>query len=186
MKHIAVLALAGLAAAPALADGFAPAPVTPPVIAPASDWSGAYVGLAAGAGTSASTAGERVNEHDGDYYGLFAGYNYDLGKAVIGAELSYTDIDLGFADVDNSVTRLMVRAGYDAGRVMPYMTLGAAFFDLDGGSDTGFAYGLGVDMRAGAHVIIGAQYVHEEAEDFAGTDQDVENEYVQLRVSYKF
>ena len=49
----------------------------------------------------------------------------------------------------DTVTRAKLRAGYDAGAFMPYVTAGIFDLDVDGLnlSDTGAVYGLGMDYK---------------------------------------
>ena len=83
-------------------------------------------------------------------YGLHGGYDYDFGTVVIGAELGISDFDVvdGANSID-TVTRAKLRAGYDAGAFMPYVTAGIADLDVDGLNlrDTGAVDGLGMDYK---------------------------------------
>lgn len=182
MFRTSLIAIAALTATTALADGPQPV-ITPPVIAPASDWSGFYGGLSVGKG-EAKNATASV---DTTSRGLFLGYNYDMGQYVLGGELAYDVWDSnasGSNDVSN--VRLLGRVGYDAGRVLPYLTAGFANISESGFSETGFAYGAGVDFMATDNVIVGLQYLEQRYEDIDNSNVDLDLSSVSLRVSYKF
>lgn len=196
MNRTAAIALSTLIAGPALAGGL-DAPVTTPVVAApvvmaapvVSDWTGAYAGLSLGTGTvGAERNGTSQPDADLTTYGLFGGYNYDMGRAVIGGELSYDrlDIDVANADDDNGVVRLMARAGYDAGMFMPYVTAGFASMKNQGVSDNGYAYGVGADVRVGTNFVVGAQYLRHEFEEFDDSGIDYNADQFAIRAAYKF
>jgi opacity protein-like surface antigen len=139
-------AAALLAAGPTLAGGSAaPVVVTPvasdvapaaPVVAPI-DWSGAYVGGQLGFDrlTFDDQGGEAAIEDeifDGALYGLHAGYMFDLGRIVAGGEIDFDATQIDITEVGDdvaevgSITRAKLRLGYDACRVLPYVTAGLA------------------------------------------------------------
>lgn len=198
------LALAlGFAASPVLAGGLdqaiiepAPAPVmtAPPVVAPSGDWTGFYAGAQLGYGTLEADpdvfAGEDVN---GALAGIHLGYLYDLGNFVVGGEIDndWTDIssDAPAIDVD-MITRLKVRAGYDAGNLMPYLTAGGARVSysgaLDGESDGGF-FGGGVEYKVTDSIRVGGEVLQHRFTDFDDiADQDLDATTVAARVSFQF
>jgi outer membrane immunogenic protein len=186
-----------LAAAPAFAGGFTPtiatpAPAAPVVVAPApvapvsvSDWSGFYVGgqLAAG---RLNFSGEDTNPNDGiddsfDFEnsgvvgGIHAGYMFDFGRFVAGAEIAVDGSNIGNEDDNLPVTtnldwvgRLGVRAGYDAGRFLPYLTAGlsrASFSyednvgnrEFDDDTADGTYFGGGVEYAVNDRFSVGAE-----------------------------
>jgi len=200
MKTIfSLAALAALASTPALAGGLNPlsvepvvTPVAPVLILPMSpsDWTGFYVGGQAGFGTV--TATDPTDEADVDFnvYGLHAGYNYDLGSFVVGAEAAYDSADLDYFDGSNNVGRLGARVGYDLGRILPFGTAGFASLTSDiAGSDTtdtGYYYGFGVDYAVTNNITAGVQLLRHQFDDFNDSGVDIEADAAQLRVSYNF
>lgn len=185
-------------AAPAFAGGFAEPITTPPVAAPvivqapvamSADWTGFYAGAQLGYGRLTS---DGVEDADGAVYGVHAGYLYDLGNIVLGGELDYDMTDIAFIApaVDlNSVARLKLRVGYDAGSFQPYVTAGAAQADvsgaIDGTSDGAFA-GLGVDYNLSDSFRVGGEVLAHQFDDLAGSGVDVEATTLTLRASYAF
>ncbi len=188
-------AVAGYATAGGLAEPvIAPAPV--PVVAPAPvatgrDWTGFYAGGSLGFGTL------DVPGVDGDFEGLtfggHAGYNYDLGSIVLGAELEgalTNDFTNDGADLElDQVLRAKVRAGYDAGAYLPYVAAGWAQATVGTGGDdledTGYFYGVGLDYALSDAITVGGEVLRHEFEDFDGAG-DVTADTFGLRVSYNF
>lgn len=209
-SHISRLAMitlpltlsAGLATAGGVAEPvMTVAPTAPVMMAPApvmtGDWGGFYAGASIGYGkASGDNNGVDVfngNDPDGALYGLHAGYNYDFGTLVLGGELEYqfTDIKDDPTDVSiDAIARAKVRAGYDAGNFMPYLTAGVAQAYLnDSGTDvddSGYFYGAGLDYKFGENIVVGAEILQHQFDDFNGTGTDLEAMTASLRVSYKF
>lgn len=166
----------------------APAPV---YVAPTGrDWSGFYVGGSIGYGDLEGTGlGEDFN---GAVYSGHAGYNYDLGSYVVGAELEGTFGDLSDATSGlnfENVLRAKVRAGYDAGVVLPYVTAGYAQATVSAGGvdidDNGYFYGIGVDYAVTDSITLGGEVLQHEFNEFNG-GADVSALTAGLRVSYNF
>lgn len=193
----APLALAaGMATAGGLAqpvETVAPTPVAP---APApmmrgSDWTGFYVGGQLGYGRIDPSVDTDPSEPDGALYGVHAGYMYDLGSIVLGAEVDYdaTNIELDTpASELESVVRAKLRVGYDAGNFLPYLTAGAARATTTDGLDAetdGEFYGLGVAYKFGGSLIVGGEVLQHQFDDVA-TGVDVDATTATARVSFQF
>lgn len=168
-----------------------PAPTPAPVAATPqlSVWNGFYAGGQIGTGDATDEDNSSLNP-DFNIYGVHAGYMYDLGSLVLGAELDYNIVNVDVAnELDFSLSHLKLRAGYDAGRFLPYATVGVARFSVDDDlgidsvTETGFAYGLGVAYAASDKFIIGAEYLRSTIDDDGG---DVDLDAFSLRASYKF
>lgn len=216
MTKLLPLLAATAAAATAAGTVFA-ADLTPlaadPVVAPASvivappasaDWTGFYAGGQLSFGQlnydlDDGDAGEQ--ELDGAVGGLHAGYLRDFGRVVAGAELAYdwanleddeddATFDAG-ADLDG-VVRLGARVGYDAGRVLPYATVGyanATFSDdLAGtGEDNanGYYFGAGIEYAVTDRISVGGEVLRHEF-DVDLNDLDTSLTTVGVRASYRF
>lgn len=171
-----------MTSAPTAPVAFTPAPVM------ASDWSGFYLGGSVGMGDV--TVGD-ADAIDADNMGLHAGYNYDMGQFVLGAEVEYAQLDFENAGdgIDASVLRLKARAGYDAGAFLPYLTAGAAQLKIEDGSDVsdnGYFYGAGVEYAINDSFRVGGEILQHEFDDFNGGGADIAAQTMSLRVSYSF
>ena len=200
LKSAAALAvvcgtIAGTAQAGGLSEpvvAVAPAPV-PVIAAPTpvgNDWTGFYAGAQLGYGQLSSDALE--DEPSDITYGVHAGYLYDLGSFVLGGELEYdvTDIvDEGSDIALDSVLRAKVRAGYDAGNFLPYVTAGVAQATTSGAleaEDTGAFAGLGVDYQVNPNARVGVEVLHHQFDDFDDSGADIDATTASLRVSFSF
>lgn len=185
------MATAGGLAEPIVAPAPTPMAAPVPVAAPVGAWTGFYAGGQLGYGQLDSDA--LSEDPDGAVYGVHAGYLYDLGNFILGAELDIdgTNIESGTPDVTlDSVTRAKLRAGYDAGNLMPYLTIGAAQARTSGdvdGDGTGAFAGLGVEYKVNDSIRVGGEVVQHQFEDFADTDGlDIDATTATARVSFQF
>ncbi len=190
-----------IAAAPVFAGGItepvvaeAPTPVTvapaPAPVYTGNDWTGFYAGVGVGYG---QLEADDFSDDTEDYtYGVHGGYLYDLGSFVVGAELEYdaTDITDDATGINlDGVARAKVRAGYDAGAWLPYVTAGAAQAYTSGGldaDDTGYFAGLGVDYQVTNSIRVGAEVLQHQFDDFDGGGTDIEATTASLRVGFTF
>ncbi|SMO91174.1 outer membrane protein [Paracoccus laeviglucosivorans] len=193
MKIAAYAALAVVAASAANAGGYvapvveAPIEAVPAPVVDASDWTGFYAGLQYGKGNAELDYSGASADSDFDGFGAHAGYQRDFGKFVAGGELDYNKADLD-AGGDADLIRLRARAGYDMGRFLPYVTLGAAHIKGDDDlSETGITYGLGADFKVTEKFTVGAEYSRSDFKDVADVDNaDLDTDLVQIRASYHF
>jgi outer membrane immunogenic protein len=110
-----------------------PAPMPPvdpgrPAPIAGTDWTGFYAGAQIEYG-DVGVSGAATDDGTGALGGIFAGYRYDFGSYVIGAELDHNAADIDLPAVGgtlDSVSRLGVEAGFDAGPALIYGTVGAA------------------------------------------------------------
>lgn len=217
-----IIALAAPAFAGGLSDPIVEAPAAPVAVAQVAEtqylsWTGFYVGGQVGSQNADSTVlasdffeGEQVSyvegdtvdlESDGTFYGIHAGYMYDLGRIVVGAEFDYDIIDLdeaaatydGETDTvnideatDDTIARLKLRAGYDAGRFLPYATAGMARWDSDDENTNGVFFGAGVAFAATDNILIGGEILQHQFKDAFDTEYDIDATTMSLRASYKF
>lgn len=218
LRPATALVLSLLAAGPAAAGGFAQEVVVPPpaapaavpdLPAPASDWSGPYLGAQLGFGDTISvdTLGQLDDaEDDGSLLGLHAGYRFDFGRMVAGAELDWdrTRITLrenaaeaGDFDVDDvveldSVARAKLTLGFDAGRLLPYVTAGVAraaqsseFLDVEDSVDGSFL-GLGAAYAISDRFSVGVEALRHDFEDMPEDGLDTDLDTLTLRGSFSF
>jgi opacity protein-like surface antigen len=184
-----------LAAAPALAGGVAPLPAQQPVeivpVAATSDWTGAYAGLQVDLFDGTAVLG---GDFEGNAFGLFGGYRHDFGTLVIGGEIDYMvgelDFALGGLDVD-SLVRLGLEVGYDAGPALIYATVGLAQLEVSqggaSGDGDGLFYGLGIDYMVSDRVTLGAEILRHEFDDFNNLPgNNLEATTFGINVAYRF
>lgn len=179
-----LISLGALTAVARAADLPATAEVQP-------DWSGVYLGIVGGysnvnfdwqESVTLDSYDENINSFNG---GLFGGYNFDAGPAIIGieGEASLFAGDASFSNVpgpDNIdagpqwQAAVKGRIGYDAGRFMPYAAVGYSWMRLDttwvrgsDGSDVdvnethqGVMAGIGADMAITDNVFGRLEYMH--------------------------
>ena len=194
-KSALIAAPLAILSSTAFAGGFAEpvvtaAPTPVPIVAPTPvgrDWTGAYGGVSLGFGDV--EADGVTGDFAGATFGGHVGYNYDLGSIVVGAELEavgtndFTNAASGL-ELEN-VLRAKVRAGYDAGAFLPYVTGGYAQATVSGDDDDGYFYGVGVDYAFSDNVTVGGEYLRHAFDDFNG-GEDITADTVSLRVSYNF
>lgn len=125
-----------------------------PVVAPRFDWTGGYAGAALGYGRLKTSAGERGSSAVG---GLFAGYRWDMGDAVLGAEAQVSPFAFGSptlasGDRLRAGASLLLSAGMPVtadARTLAYVGAGPALLRTSGpaGSETstGVTGQLGLD-----------------------------------------
>lgn len=199
MKTIAAFLTTAIIAGPALAGGpTVPVaepeiiPAAQPYVAPGLDWSGAYAGAQLGYGDVDSNGGGL--DGNGWLGGVHAGYRWDLGNFVAGAELTYdkTSIDLGATAGDqlDDVTALKLTAGREFGNSLVYGTLGAARASATVGgaglSDNGFLYGLGVDYAVSDRWTVGGEVLQHQFDDFDGSGVDLDATTIKAKVAMRF
>jgi len=201
----APLALAaGMASAGGLAapvETVAPTPIAP---APApmmrgTDWSGLYLGGQLGYGKATVSAAPDQDDINGVIGGVHAGYMYDLGALVLGAEVDYDFADISgatntaFGDLEvDDILRLKARVGYDAGAFLPYVTGGVVRANGSLGGDDievdGDFYGAGVAYKFSDSILVGGEVLqHKFYEgDVEGLDLGVRATTATARVSFQF
>ena len=217
MKNFASILLAtSVAAGAAQAGGVAapvaePQPMVMPAAVPQTDWTGFYAGASLGYADADAEFG--VNplaiEADGPIGGLFAGYQQDFGRFVLGGEfdanIANADADIealtGIDDIDvalDQLHRLKLRAGYDAGNALVYGVVGAAYANVNEDSDAfgefdyddwGYVVGLGTDVRVSDNVTVGAEVLYHQFDDLSddsGEGFEADLLTVQARVAYNF
>ena len=198
MKLVFATVAASLVAGTAFAGGYTapvanpePIVVAPVVVEDTSDWTGFYAGAQYGKGNFKLSLNDAEDENDMDAYGLHGGYLRDFGKFVLGGELDYNKLDIDNVDDKGDLTRLRAKAGYDMGRFMPYVTLGAAKLSLDSNgydiSETDVTYGIGGDFKVTDAFTVGAEYSKQDFSDVDDIDGlDLDTDMVQVRAAYHF
>jgi outer membrane immunogenic protein len=177
---LAVAAL--LTAQTAFAADLSVAPLykAPPPATPAYDWSGFYLGINGGGGWGGARSD--LTGHFGTSGGLAggtAGYNWQLGRWVLGLEgdIDWSDVG-GNSSANNCPAGCSVenkwlgtargRVGYAFGSWLPYVTGGLAVGDVNAGAtgfsgtdstQTGWAAGAGVEYGVSRNVSAKLEYL---------------------------
>jgi opacity protein-like surface antigen len=197
MRSIAALLATAALSSPALAGGpteVQPEPVIAAPVAPApmsADWSGFYAGAQLGyADIGSNGAGLDGNGWLG---GVHAGYRWDFGQYVAGAELDYdtADIDLaGGTSTLDDVARLKLMGGAKFGNSLLYATAGAAYADATVGpvsrSDNGWFIGAGMDVAINDSWSVGGEVLQHQFDNFDGTGVDLDATTLKAKVSLRF
>lgn len=171
-----------------------PVPATVPVVNTIGDWGGLYVGGSLGFAGVNDIVGTFADDVDGPTLGAHAGYEYDFGSFVLGGEIEISGFHVTDSAAEteiDSVSRLKLRAGYDAGALLPYVTAGVAQLNTSGAhlgdvDDTGSFYGLGLDYRMSDELRFGGEILQHNFNDFAASGLDIDALTAGLRVSFDF
>jgi hypothetical protein len=167
-----------------LLTGLGPKPL--PAAPDPDGWGGFYAGAQAGGGNIGGPGAE------GGFlsYGIHLGYLHDFGRLVAGAELGYDNLVFDLPDLDSHLSRFKLVAGYDAGRWLPYATVGTASLTFMGDrprqSDAGVLAGLGVSTRLGDRGFVSAEILHHAYPDFDNRGADRTADTLSMRYSMRF
>lgn len=199
MKTIAAIFATATLAMPAFAGGMATPIAEPEVVAaetvyvaPTADWSGFYAGAQLGYG-DVDSEGPVGLAGTGELGGLHAGYRWDFGQFVAGAEVDWdkTNIDLGGATGTlDDVARLKLVGGADLGRALVYGSVGMAHANatVSGAelSDTGYTLGAGVDYAITDSWTVGGELMGHKFDNFDGSGVDLDATTVKAKVALRF
>ena len=176
-------ALAG-SADPVVVEATPAVPIAVAPAAPVGSWTGAYGGLSFG-----GTRGEIGNaDESGAVYGLFGGYDHQIGKTVLGGEIEIQgndNLSVGAVDVDN-VARAKARLGYDLGDVLVYGTAGVSKIETSFGDATAPVYGIGAEYKLTERFGVGAEYLSEDFKNLGATSTDLSSDSLSLRGTLRF
>jgi outer membrane immunogenic protein len=202
---------AGCAAAPLAFAGsltaqqMEPGPVAAQATStPAQSWTGGYIGAGAGANSfnahASSTTPNIDSTKTGGVGGVFAGYNYQMGKYVIGGEIGYYKANDYFfyapgqfsTTLEQRTTEIKLRAGYDLGKAMVYGSVGWQRAEYSAkaaptkSSKDGYVVGLGADYRLTQHWVAGGELDYAKFTDVTSSKADLSNTILSVRLSYLF
>lgn len=181
---------------PALAGGpVVVAPEPAPMVSPApmmvmpmgGDWNGFYAGASLGYGNAATTSGGSDM-----VYGVRGGYDMDLGSWVLGATGSYDMTSMQYqGNTVNSVARLGARAGLDAGKLLPYVTGGAAWAmqTAAGGADSteaGWFAGVGAEYQLNRAWTVGTELTTNRFSGNLGSTDELNVMTLGVNANYRF
>ena len=119
------------------------------------DFSGPYVGAKLGVNVSSASGATNKPTHTTIFPGFVAGYGFNAGPVVLGAEL-FADLHHGSATFKDG--GIDAKIGYPIGRFMPYVRLGAVAPDWH---TSRFNYGLGVEYMAMKNVSLFSEWTRD-------------------------
>ena len=191
-RFVAMTAIAAVMGSAAFAGNLSepvvepvPAPAPVPVVDYGGDWTGFYLG-----GQVGQLDAEADNGLSGDdtSYGVHGGYNHDFGRFVLGGEVEYdeADVDVGAGVNVESVARGKVKAGYDFGSVLGYVTAGVAQADTSIGDETGEFYGIGLAYKVNDQWSVGGEVLEHDFDEFGNSGVGGDATSVALRASFHF
>jgi outer membrane immunogenic protein len=182
-----------------------------PAYEPPYTWTGPYIGIYGGGGFGRSEFSDPFATGKFDMSGAVAGgtigYNYQMGQVVLGVEG-----DGGWSNIRGSTTcgaftcetrnnwlaTARGRLGYAAGRIMPYITGGAAFGDIktsvSGIGDAqqtraGWTGGGGVEAMIAGPWSAKVEYLYVDlgrASSLLGSDAKFQTSIVRAGLNYRF
>lgn len=156
------------------------------------NWDGPYAGVSLGYGDF-DADGTSVGDADGAIGGIFLGYNRDMGDYVLGVELSYDFLDADFKGGTGQIdemARIKVRAGWDFGQTLLYVTGGPAYADATIGNrsrdEWGWFVGGGVDYQVTEKWLLGGEILYTQIDDLGGPGVDVDGVTIAVRAGFRF
>jgi outer membrane immunogenic protein len=217
---LAIVAMMGAANAADMARRHRMPTKAPAYVEPFYNWTGFYAGINGGYGFGNSEwsapAGTTSFDINGGLVGGTLGYNYQMGRVVLGVE---GDVDwngitgstssvpcLGTScetDTNSWLATVRGRAGYAFDRIMPYITAGGAFGDVKMnavgiGSQTdtrvGWTAGAGVEFALSGPWTAKVEYLYVDLGDktcgaaICGTSTNVDytSNLVRAGINYRF
>jgi len=195
-------AIALLAASAALAGGPVPVQPAPEPAPPApvvADWSGFYAGGLGGFQTgdailNPGTPGALTFLAQPTTYGGFAGFNFQDGNLIYGAEVALQtgNARIGGIAVDfDFIADVRARFGYAFEDVMVYAAGGVTYEQVTAlgatVNPTGFNLGAGLELNVTDDFFIGGEYVYRNVSArWLGTPVDLNTHAVQVRAGIRF
>jgi outer membrane immunogenic protein len=138
------------------ASGIAHAQAQPVQQSLLDDFSGPYLGLKVGANVSSASGETYKPTHTTVFPGFVAGYGFNVGPVVLGAEV-FMDLHHGSATYKDG--GIDAKIGYPIGQVMPYGRIG---FTTDWPA-TALHGGLGVEYKLTKNVSMFSEWTHDSA-----------------------
>lgn len=211
-----LIAQSAVAADLSVAPLYKAPPAPPPEITQAYNWTGFYLGVNGGGGWGHSWWRDTSTGVDlsGGLLGGTAGYNWQMGHAVVGLEgdidwahLSGTNTSTqcpnGCSTSDSWLSTVRGRVGYAFNTVMPYVTGGLAVGDIRAATpgfpgatsaNAGWTVGGGIEVALPGNWSAKAEYLHVDLGSFdcganCGLPSDhvsMHNDIVRAGVNYHF
>lgn len=151
--------------------------------ASSGDWSGFFLGASV-ARHDART--DTASGHDSSAPGLHLGYDLDFGQLVLGGEVEVENAQVQIGSVETQeMRRVKLRAGYDFGRTLGYITLGGVRAESEQEHDTGTVVGLGLSYSLNQNFELGGELLYQDIDALEPGGLRRSNT-VSLRASFRF
>jgi len=151
--------------------------------ATSGDWSGFFLGA------SVARHDARTNSdsgHDARAAGLHLGYDLDFGQLVLGGEVEVESAQVQVGSVETQdMRRIKLRAGYDFGQTLGYITLGGVRAETEQDHDTGAVVGLGLSYSLNQNFELGGELLYQDIDALEPGGLRRSNT-VSLRASFRF
>ncbi|WP_242406972.1 MULTISPECIES: outer membrane protein [Phaeobacter] len=147
----------------------------------AGDWSGFFLGTSIARVQAVQSERGSVSAS-----GLHLGYDHDFGRVVLGGEVEVDRSGRVRSDLTEEQTRrIKLRAGYDMGETLGYVTIGSARNETATDSDNGAVYGLGLSYSLNRALRVSGEYLHQDASDGAAV-RAPSRDILSIRASFQF
>ncbi|WP_459718276.1 outer membrane protein [Paraburkholderia sp. 2C] len=154
MSALTFAALAGIAHAQTPAQSTDSQP--PATNTAHSEFAGPYLGIKVGGNWSDASGAVNQGTHGTGFFGAMAGYGFDVGRFVLGAE-AFGDFHGGSTTKDDG--GLDVRIGMPFNKIMPYARIGFT----SAWPDTRFHGGLGVEYAIYKNIHISGEWTADQS-----------------------
>ena len=149
----------------------------------AENWSGRLTSMSIGSQTRQMVGGTPNTIPPS---GLHFGYDLDLGQIVLGGEV---EVEAPHGQDENveppEMQRLRLRAGYDFGQTLGYLSVGGVRAETEHQDETGAVVGIGLTYSLNQNVRLGGEVLYQ---DISGLDQAGlrRGNSFSLRASFRF
>lgn len=151
--------------------------------ATSGDWSGFFLGA------SIAHHGADTNSVSGQYSGvpgLHLGYDLDFGQLVLGGEVEIERAQFQAGSVEiQEMQRIKLRAGYDFGRTLGYVTLGGVRAETEQDHATGAVVGVGLTYSLNQNLQVGGELLYQDIDGLEAGGLRRSNS-LSLRASFRF
>jgi len=151
--------------------------------AKAGDWSGFFLGNLM---TGYSTAGPAPILGGNSGQGMRMGYTHDLGNVVLGGELAYLPSPTSLTGTGmDEVESVSLRAGYDFGSTLGYITVGNLQDQAQTGTDENTVLGLGIAYSVNQDIQLSGEVTRQQIEGSTAGSFET-GSILSMRASFRF
>jgi len=149
----------------------------------AGDWSGFLLGASIGRHDARSNS---MTGRDSSVPGLHLGYDLDFGRLVLGGEVEVERAQLQVGSVETQdMQRIKLRAGYDFGQTLGYVTVGGVRAESGQTQDLGAVFGVGLSYSLNQNLQLGGELLYQDI-DGLNPGGLMRSNSLSLRASFRF